>query len=116
MPLTIICDNAKEMNLGEFNRKLKEASCHLRQVEQFTPWLNAAKREIKEPKKGSSRKCIKSGIPKRPLDDYLELESYIRSNMAHGIYKLNGEVPDMKMSGETLNISQFCEFEWFEWF
>ena len=38
----IICDNAKEMILGEFNRKLKEASCHLRQTEPFIPWLNAA--------------------------------------------------------------------------
>ena len=29
VPPAIICDNAKEMILGEFNRKLKEALCHL---------------------------------------------------------------------------------------
>ena len=33
MPPAIICDNAKEMILLEFNRKLKKALCHLRQTE-----------------------------------------------------------------------------------
>ena len=28
---------------------------------------------------------------------------------------LNGEVPETIMSGETSDISQFCEFEWYEW-
>ena len=87
MPPAIICDNAKEMILGEYNRKLKEASCHMRQLEPFTPCLNAAKREIMELNKGSGRRLIKSGTPKRLWDDCLELESYIRSNTAHGIHK-----------------------------
>ena len=62
MPLAIICHNVKEMFLGEFNRKLKEALYHLRQTEPFNPWSNAAKREIKELKKGSDRKLITSGM------------------------------------------------------
>ena len=66
-------------------------------------------------KKGSGRKLIKSGAQKRLWDDCLELESYIMSNTAHGIYKLDGEVPETIMSGKTSNKSQFCEFEWFEW-
>ena len=45
VPPAIICNNAKEMIQGEFNKKLKEASCHLRKTEPFTPWLNKAKRE-----------------------------------------------------------------------
>ena len=61
---TVICDNAKEMILGEFKRKLKEVSCHLKQTEPFTPWSNEAKRQIKELKKGSGKKFIKSGAPK----------------------------------------------------
>ena len=115
VPPTVICDNAKEMVLGQFHRKIKKALCHLKQTKPFTPWLNAAKREIKELKKGSGRKLIKSGAPKRLWDDCLELESYIRSNTVHGIYKLDGEVPETIMSGMILDISQFCEFEWFKW-
>ena len=47
--------------------------------------------------------------------DCLEIESYISSNTAHGIYKLDKKVPKMIISGETYEISQFYEFEWFEW-
>ena len=75
VPPATICDNAKEMVLGEFNRKLMEASCHLKQTAPFTPWLNAAKREKNEMKKGSSKKLIKSGNQKRLWDDCLNLSS-----------------------------------------
>ena len=95
------------MVLGEFNRKFKEASYHLKQTEQFTPWSNAAEREMKELKKGSGRKFIKSGTPKRQWDDCLELESCIRSNTPHGIYKLDGEVPETIVSSKTSHINQF---------
>eukprot|EP00804_Cyclotella_cryptica_P014743 CCRYP_021052-RA/>CCRYP_021052-RA protein AED:0.46 eAED:0.43 QI:0/0/0/1/1/1/2/0/144 len=58
---------------------------------------------------------IKSGSPKKLWDDCLVIESYIRSNTAHDIYMLHGEVPETIMSGETSDISQFCEFEWYAW-
>ena len=90
VPLAVICDSAKEMILGEFNQKFKEALCHLKRMEHFTPWSNAAKRDIKKLKKGSNRKLIKSGTPKRLWNDCFELKFYIRSNTTHGIYKLDG--------------------------
>ena len=64
----VMCDNIKEIIFGEFNRNLKEALCHLKQMEPFILWSNAAKREIKELKKCSGRKFIKSGAPKRLWD------------------------------------------------
>ena len=51
VPSAIICDNAKMMIQGKFNKKLKEVSLHFRQTRQFTPWSNATEREMKEPKK-----------------------------------------------------------------
>ena len=111
----IICDNANEVVLGELNRRLKEAWCHSKQMEPFTLWSNATNRGIKELKKGSNRKLIKSVTPKRFWDDGLELESYIRSITTYDIYKLDGEVPKTVMDKEMSNKSQFCEFEGFEW-
>ena len=58
---------------------------------------------------------IKRRSPKKLWDDCLELEGYIRSNTAHDIFMLNGEVPETIMSGKTSDISQFCEFEWYDW-
>ena len=66
-------------------------------------------REIKELKKGAGHKLLRSRAPKYLWDDCLELESFIRSNAAHEIYKIDREVSKTVMSGETLDISQFCE-------
>ena len=107
VPLAMTCDNANKMILGEFNRKLNEMPCHLRKTEPFTSWLNATEREIKELKKGSGRKLMKSGATKRLCDDYLEFESCVRFNTAHGMYKLDGEVLEIIMSRETSDIASF---------
>ena len=97
----MICDNAKKMIQGEFNRKLKQASCHLRQTEPFTSWSNECKRKVKELKKGSEWKKIKTRTPNRLWDDCPEFEAQISSKTMHSIYKLDGEVPETIMSGET---------------
>ena len=73
----------------------------------FAPWSNAAEREIKELKKGSTRRIIRFCTPKRLLHDCLELEPYIRSNTTHGINKLYEEVPKMIMSSETSALASF---------
>ena len=73
------------------------------------------KREKKGTEERLGRKLIKSDAPKRLWDDYLELESCIRSNTGHGIYKLDLKVPEKILSSKTSDISQFCELEWFKW-
>ena len=67
MPPVVICDNAKESVLGDFNRKLNKILCHLNQIEPFTPWSNAAERELKKLKKDSGKKLVKSGTPRESL-------------------------------------------------
>ena len=56
--------------------------------------------------KGAMRKLIESGTWNRLWDDCLEHESYIRSNTAHGIYKLDGEDPKTILFSDMSNISQ----------
>ena len=86
----------------------------MKQLEPYTPWSHAAEREIKELKKGASCKLLLSRAPKCWWDDCFELEAYIRSNTAREICKLDGEVSEIVMSGETSNINQFCKLEWFK--
>ena len=43
----------------------------------------------------------------------LELESYIRSDATHGIYKLDGEVPKMIMSRDMSDIPSFVSLNGF---
>ena len=42
------------------------------------------------------------------------LKAYIRSNKAHEIYKLDGEVSGIVMSGKTSDNSQICKLERFD--
>ncbi len=106
--------NCKEMQKGKFAQKCRDAGTDLRQLEPFTPWANAAEREIKELKRGAGRKLISSKCPKRFWDYCLEFESYIRSHTARDIFKLDGRVPEALVSGETPDISEYCDFAWYQ--
>ena len=87
-----ICNNAKEMTQGKFYQKFKDAACHLKQLEPYTPRSNAAEREIKEFKKRAGHNQLRSIAPMGLWDNCLELEAYIRSNIAHNKYKIDGEI------------------------
>jgi len=115
IPPAMIMDGSKEQTQGDFRRKLREADCHLRQTEPYSPWMNAAEGCIRELKRGTSRKMIKTGSPKTLWDHCIELESLIRSSTCNSIYMTNGETPETIMTGQTADISHICEFGWFDW-
>ena len=108
VPNTMIMDNAREQIMGDFRKKCREVNTRVRQTEPHTPWSNAAEAAIRELKKGVGRQMVRSGAPKRLWDDCLEREAYVRSLTAHDIYRLNGQVPETLVSGETADISPFA--------
>ena len=115
VPPKIIVDNAKEMKLGEFVQKCKDATCYLRGTEPYSPWSNSAEHEIRELKKGAARKLTRSGAPRRLWCFVLEYKSYVHSHIAHDICQLDGHVPEMVILGETADISPFYEFVCWDW-
>jgi hypothetical protein len=64
VPPRMIVDDSKEMKLGEFAWKCKEASCCFWSMEPYSPWSNSAKCEIRELKKGAARNLTMSGVPR----------------------------------------------------
>ncbi len=60
VPPTMVTNDSKEQIKGEFRCKLKEADCHPRVTEPYSPWQQAAEGCICELKRGSSRKMIKT--------------------------------------------------------
>jgi hypothetical protein len=115
VPPKMIVDGAKEMKLGEFARKCKEASCYLQSMEPYSPWSNSAEHEIRELKKGAARKLTRSGAPRWMWCFALECESYVCSHTAHDIYCLDSRVHETIVSGETADIRPFCEFGFWDW-
>jgi hypothetical protein len=63
-PPTMVTNDSKEQTKGEFRQKLKEADCHPQVTEPYSPWQQATEGCIRELKRGSSRKMIKTGSPK----------------------------------------------------
>lgn len=50
-----------------------------------------------------------------PLDrDYLKLESYICLHVANGVHCLYDKAPNIYISRETADTSQFCEVAWYD--
>ena len=112
---TLIMDGVREQVMGEFCRKARQADYQVKQTEPYSPWQNTAEATIKELKKGTCRKMIRTGSPKVLWDDCLELEAEIWSSTASNIFELEGEVLKTVMNGETTNITQLCEFGWYDW-
>ena len=77
VPPKIVADNSKEQSLGKFAKKCCEADCHLVNTEPHSPWMMAAEGCIKELKRGSSRKMMKTGTLKRLWDHCIKLEVMI---------------------------------------
>ncbi len=115
VPLTMVTDDSKEQTKGEFRCKLKEADCHPRVTEPYSPWQQAAEGCIRELKRGSSRKMIKTGSPKCLWEHCLELKAYVHSCTSNDIYMTAGQVPETIMSGNTTNISHIADFGWYDW-
>jgi hypothetical protein len=115
VPNVMIMDDAKELVSGEFRKKCRRAGCYSKTLEPYSPWMNRAEGTIRELKRATRRAMVKTGSPKRLWDYCLELQSKIRSNVAHDITTLGGQTPETLMSGDTADISSLCEFEWFQW-
>ena len=65
VPSTLVMDGAREQVLGEFRHKARQADCHVKQTEPYSPWQNAVEGTIRELKKCDGRKMIKSNSPQK---------------------------------------------------
>jgi hypothetical protein len=111
----MVMDGAKALVEGELRRKLCDAGCHIKQTEPHTQSSNMGEGAVRELKKGVGRQMLRSGCPKRLWDDYIIREAYMRSHTSLDIYGLEGQVPESKIKGETVDISTISEYAWYEW-
>ena len=64
VPPACVIDGLRKQTMGKFKKKLRVASCHLRQTEPHSPWQNAAELTIRELAKGIGRKMVITEAPK----------------------------------------------------
>ncbi len=63
VPPTMATNNSKEQTTGEFRHKLHNADCHPHVTEPYSPWQQAPEGCIRELKRGSTHKMLKTGAP-----------------------------------------------------
>jgi hypothetical protein len=110
IPEALISDGAKAYTGGQCCQKERDAGCFCKLTDPYSPWQNRAEGEIREVKRLAGGWMIKSQSPRRLWDYCLELASIVWSHMAHDMYKLQGEVPETIIIGQTADISFICEF------
>jgi hypothetical protein len=114
-PNVMVMDGSKAQVEGEFRIKLRDAGCHINQTEPHTQSSNMGKGGVRELKKGVWRQMLCYGCPKRFWDECIIREAYVRSQTSLGIYGLEGQVPQSKIKGETVDISTIAEYDLYEW-
>ena len=115
IPITFVLDNAKEQVMGKFRATARSWNCGLRQVDPYAPWQNEAESGIRELKKGAARDMILKQTPKVLWDHCYEWKAKILSHTARGYYKLQSQVPEAYLTGQTPDISPLVEYGWYDW-
>jgi hypothetical protein len=114
-PNVMVMDGAKAQTEGQFRRKVCDACCHIKHTEPHTQSSNMGEGGVRELKRGVGRQMLRSGCPKRLWDECIIREAYVRSQTSLDIFCLEGQVPEIKVKGETVDISTIAEYNWYEW-
>jgi hypothetical protein len=111
----MVMDGANAQTEGQFRRKLRNAGCHIKQTEPHTQSSNKGEGGMRELKRGVGCQMLQYGCPKRLRDDCIIREMYMISHTSLDIFGLEGQVPEIKVKGETLDISTIVEYAWYAW-
>ena len=72
--------------------------------------------EIRELKRGSTRKMLNHNVHKKLCDHLIDLEYRICSASTLTYFDLDHQTPEAKMHGMSSGISDICEFEFYEFY
>ena len=115
IPRTIITDRAPEEIGGTWNAVRKKFQINQRWTEPYSPWQNAAENTIRKIKKGIKRHTRRTNSPKRLWCFLGEYVAAIRRLTAHDLPGLDGMVPEARYNGGFADISEYCQFDWYQY-
>ena len=114
IPNPIVSDGALEERGAAWKAAVKKYQINQRWTEPYSPWQNRAEDAIREIKKAIKRHTRRSGSPKRLWCFLGEWVTAIRRLTAHDRYALDGMVPETLYRGGVADISEYCQFGWYE--
>jgi hypothetical protein len=114
-PEAIICDAAREQKSKSLRKFLGEIGTTLRVLEEGTPWANKAELYIGLIKEAVRKDMKDSYCPLAFWDYCVERRARINNMTAKDLFKLHGSNAHTSLTGDEGDISNLCQFKWYEW-
>ena len=114
-PDAIICDAAPEQIHGETKKFCQQIGTTIRALEEGTPWSNRAELYIGLLKSGITKDLKESNAPYILWDYCAERRARVHNLTARDLFQLQGSTPHATIFGEEGDISNVCQFGWYDW-
>jgi hypothetical protein len=114
-PDAIICDMAGEQTSHPLRKFCNEIGTTLHVLEEGTPWVNKAELYIGLIKEAVSKDMKDSNCPLTFWDYCVERRAQINNLTAKNIFKLHGSNAHTETTGEEGDISNMCQYKWYNW-
>jgi hypothetical protein len=115
VPKELVSDGARAELYGRFGAVASEYRIKQRATEPYSGWQNRAEAAIREIKRGIRRATQRARSPKRLWDYCGEWVTAIRRLTAHDIPSLQDRVPCEAIEGNTPDISEYAQFDWYQY-
>jgi hypothetical protein len=115
VPVALVCDPHPTQTSNEVRKFMYEVGATLRCLERATQWANLAERFIGLLKNGVRADLRESNCPMVLWDFAIERRAAIMNLTARDTNKLRRLNPYTATYGDVGDISNLCQFGWFEW-
>ena len=114
-PDAIIRDAAREKISQEVRNFCYKIGTSLRVLEEGTPWANRAELYIGLLKEAVRKDLRDSNCPLLFWDYCCERRARINNLTSRDLFQLEGRNAHFSITGEEGDISNLCQFSWYEW-
>ena len=114
-PEAFVCDPSGEQSSKAFKQFCTQMGTTLRYIEEGTPWANKAELYIGLIKEAVRKDMLESNAPLVLWDYCVERRSLIHNLTARNSFKLQGQSAYTDLTGEQGDISNICQYGWYEW-
>jgi hypothetical protein len=114
-PDALICDMSGEQTSHALKRFCQEIGTTMRFLEEGTPWANKAELYIGLIKEAVRKDMKESDCPLAFWDYCVERRARINNLTAKDLFKLHGSNAYTALTGEEGDISNLCQYKWYDW-
>ena len=92
-----------------------DSGCAIVELEKGTPAANRAERNIKILKDGTKKDMSNTNSPMVLWCYYVERRAEIINATCRSNHLLQNSTPHTKLTGQPTDISDLCEYRWYDW-